>query len=252
MCQKGIHIKKYKKNKFIITLTFLSIFLWLFTIDINIMDPIRNLFKFIQFPFRVNGLTSACISMLAGIILTEFKYKKYLTIILLLLLTNSFYQIANIYPTVENTDNMIETLGYYPDNNYNEFLPSTTIVNDIYTRGQIIEVNNNLNYDYTRDGNNFTINYTNNYSEGTTLELPLVFYPGYTALLTNDTYQGLIPVYSDVETSYVIINLDNHQQGSINFYYEPPRSEKISNLVSIFTILIIALFTVYTKKKQTD
>jgi hypothetical protein len=247
-----IGYKKYKKDKFVLTLTFITLFLWLFTIDISLLDPIRDLLKFVQFPFRVNGLISACISMLAGIVITQLKNKKYLVIVLILLLTNSFYQIARIYPAVENTDKVIENLGYYPDNNYNEFLPSTTLVNDIYNRGQIIEVSNELNYDYTRDGSDFIINFRNNYEKGTTLELPLIHYPGYTALLTSDTYQGLIAVYPNVETSYVMINLDNHQQGSINFYYEPPRVEKIADLISIFTILMIVLFIIYTKKKQTD
>ncbi|MDO5569303.1 MAG: hypothetical protein Q4G04_04250 [bacterium] len=104
---------------------------------------------------------------------------------------------------------------------------------DIIQRGETIVANNNITYDFYRENNQIIINFDNNIYSSTTLELPLLYYKGYSAFIDEKALK-----VSKSQDGYVLINLNKYEEGTIKVKYDYTILTIISMGISIFTQLV--------------
>ena len=124
-----------------------------------------------------------------------------------------------------------------------EYIPVNIDTNEYYQRGEKITSNNNIEVEYTRKGTSFEINYKNNQNDNTYLELPLLYYKGYTAnnnLKVEKGSNGMVRVYI------------NNEFGNIKVKYDLTTVRKISYIISSSTLILFVALNIkkFSSKKQ--
>ena len=236
-----INFNKLKKEKMFKIILFTSLSLWIFTLDLKFLESFKNLVSFIQFPFRVLGLLSYCIATLAGY---TFKNKslKIILPVIIIIMSYSYLKIPNYNNVYTNNSMINNSLGYYPNNDYNEFLPALTSVEDIYFKGDYIYTNNNeLIFNFSRSNNTSYFEFSNNNLQDTYIDLPLIYYENIQAYLNKHKLKteanGL---------TYLRVYLGENESGLITIKYHEPPLYIIADLLSLFSFIA---FIYYLKSK---
>ena len=143
---------------------------------------------------------------------------------------------------------------FYDWNDYTvasgEYLPQGTVVNELKERGEVVTSNNDIQIEYTKEGNRIVVSYSKNNYKDTYIEVPLLYYYGYSA------YDNLGNEYKIEKgnNNIIKINLIN-EEGNITVYYKGTLIQKLSYLLSLISIIcfIIYLFIInipINKKKN--
>lgn len=236
----ALAIFNYRKirHTFYQQLFFVVIILWLFNLNFTFLDPIHEIFSFMQFPFRVNGIITACLAFLAGKLIYELKYRQLVFAFCFAHSIFSFFYISLLIPP---QDINYQSLGYYPDNNYNEFLLNTTDVDYLYANNENYWWNHNdVEISITKNNLTFEIYFTNNNYPDTYLDLPLIYYDGYSAYYQNEDITECLPIKAN-GYSMMQVSLNNHQQGSIYISFTKTKYMKIADHISLITLSSIIL-----------
>lgn len=228
-----IGIKDIKYKKLCDTCILIGIIAVLCTTNIIPWNTLP-LFSILQFPWRIYIISSICFSIAAAIILEKFSNKYIIIILCIAMLAPTYtiyYQYKNEYIWRSYSD--YNTGG-------NEYLPAGTNYDLLINRGEKITSNRDINIDYKRKDNKLIIDYSNNHYNDTYIELPLLYYEGY--------YVNNNLTITAGENNVVRIYLDNKNSGHLVVYYSGTNIAIISKYLSLFTVLIIIIYSIFDKK----
>ena len=247
---------KYKKTdfyRFYIFAIIIAIVLLIMSLKIFPFEILPDTLKMIQFTFRLLEFTSFFIAFIVAVntyYITkkiQFKYIAVLVIIIFMILTlllkSHLYYSNNInenwlipaVPVTENTGRVHAGCASF------EYLPSKAFENRNYieTRSNDVIVLNGeaeiTDYSKNKSKLEFSIK-----TEDTELELPYIYYPGYTVKVDNND----IETY-ETEKGFVGIKLKDIDNKNVKVEYTGTTLMKISNVITFIGIItfIVGIIT---------
>lgn len=223
LCSKFIHFCFITAIAFIICST--NIFPW--NLFQNILSPI-------QFPWRFYFVVVLLLSIGGGLLISKIKLDTNKTVI-------KFFVICLI-PVVSIgilnfTEQNIKEVGVY-EISFAEYMPINGNKEYILERGNVITTTYPVEYSFVRNGLELEISFSNNNSDNS-LELPLLYYKGYTATIDGEE----LKVYES-DNGLVVVDINNINNGVIKVNYGGTKVQLIAKIVSLvsvigFVILII-------------
>lgn len=243
-----INDKRYRH--LIDTLIFISVIALFATTKLCPWDKLLFL-GIIQFPWRLLIVAMPCLSIVSSYIVMTFleKNQKQMLLILSLIfiaiannqLDQAIYQAPQIYYN-----------SYYPDANNiigAEYLPKDSDLNKlINTNYRVNEIENaNKYFKYEKYGTKVIIY---DYKEDKTninIEIPLLYYKGYTAYLYDGDKKVKLPVTKD-KNSLVQINTLDNLNGKIIVKYSTTLLQYLGYFISAITLVVFVYKLVKYKK----
>lgn len=224
----------------LIILSFILIF-----ISNNIPVEYLSVFNFMQFPWRLYLFISFFISIIVAYYITQLKVNKQVILMsLIVIVTYVGYIRAFDYSYKIKQETIYYSFPRFQiEHYYGEFLPwwadmDYLIENvDPYS----ITISNPIDITYEKKTTTFDIFFNQNEYTDTTLEIPLIYYIGYSAYLTSGDSTIVLPI-ERTDTSLMSINLEDYKEGKIHFYYQGTRIQKISTYLSLLTGFLFILF----------
>ena len=234
---------KQKEWLFLLAFTILSsimitsLFPWYYTPDI---------LQTLQFPWRLALYIAFGVILISGIALKQIENKKYFNIIIGILL------VLTLASTYIYTDHLEES--QIDINNINnekcmgnqaEYLPEKAIKNKDYfdnRSNDIIIQSGSAEINIISD-NVPDLTFEANISEKTTIELPRLYYMGYTLKLNDKTIE-----LTESENGFLQATID--ESGTYILTYSKTTVMKIANVLSLGTFIFIIVFIINLKRKK--
>lgn len=245
------HFKSYLKHEF---MTFTLIVLAILFLFVSNLIPVNllSVFDFMQFPWRVYLYISYFISIAVAYFIYQLSHKVQipLTIGLLLITIYAYFSSFNFY-YIENANRIYYSFPRYQiEHFYGEFLPKNANMDYIteFIDPYMIVISNPIEITYEKKTTTFDIYFNQDGYTNTNLEIPLLYYKGYSAYLTSGSQTVNLPI-EKTDFSLMSINLQDYPDGVIHFYYQGTRIQKISALISISTVILSLLFFIIDKYK---
>lgn len=206
-------------------------------------------FSAIQFPWRFYGITIFIGSVISGYVFNKYychiKRKLLLFIICISLINISLGYIYYIYARYKNLDYM-HLDKYYVG--CAEYLPYETNKTTLWNSPFLAK--SSITTTFTRNSNGgFDLNYQQNNSDNTIIELPLIYYRGYKAIENNRE----VPISKNNKGQISIELAKVNKKGVIEVFYEGTVLQKIFNKISLFSLIffmIIILIVSYNQKTE--
>lgn len=223
----------------------------------------------IQFPWRMLGFASFFLSFLGGVnigLLLEKLKKNWLkllllVLILILMLITTFPMLFSFVTEEYQKDysyeqSAVNKVLLNPYNINREYLPSSTYDKDCKP---ILERNPNIvellsGQAEITDQNKQVSNLSMNFhivqaTEGTYIELPYLYYLGYTITLTQHQETTILP-YTESEGGLIQVQLPEIVQGDIHISYTGTVLMKLSYLVSFISLIVFVIYIRRTKNEK--
>lgn len=234
---------KQKEWLFLLAFTILSsimitsLFPWYYTPDI---------LQTLQFPWRLALYIAFGVILISGIALKQIENKKYFNIIIGILL------VLTLAGTYIYTDHLEES--QIDINNINnekcmgnqaEYLPEKAIKNKDYfdnRSNDIIIQSGSAEINIISD-NVPDLTFEANILEKTTIELPRLYYMGYTLKLNDKTIE-----LTESENGFLQATID--ESGTYVLTYSKTTVMKIANILSLGTFIFIIVFIINLKRKK--
>lgn len=200
--------------------------------------------SFIQFPWRLLLLVTLFFSFASGIYLLLLrKYpprnKKLLKVFTLFAIAFSFITISLYSIQYGIRKNHYEEFSIN-EIGTEEYLPYGTDTSEITKEGDFSTNLEELEISYEKQGTSVLIWYKNNMGENTYIDVPLFYYLGY-------KIEGGTLTIGDNNQIRVMLP---QEEGEISLYYEGTPVQKISLLVSIFSVFGFCVFQVLKNRKE--
>ena len=128
---------------------------------------------------------------------------------------------------------------------WGEYVPLDVDIDAYKERGEIITSNNNIDISFDKNGTNIIVDYKNNFTKDTYIELPLLYYKGYVAL--DEKEQNLKVIKG--ENGMVRVYLEQ-EKGNIEVFYAFTTVRKVSIIISIISLLCFVLSMIKTSKEN--
>jgi len=220
-----------------------------------------DIFDKIQFPWRLLSFVVFFLSISGSYIFDEFKIgDNQFPVILFCFLIVSFIQLNNYIvntPTHEKLDFDLYSITSKQiidnENKYlfkalggaNDYLPAETTIDYIINRGSsLVVVEGKLtkidNYKIEKGKLSAYIEASKN----TKVELPFIYYLGYSVKLNNNKIS-----YYKNKNGFIEINLNNEISGILTVEYNGTIISRISNYISIITLIILVFYYLFFIKK---
>ena len=238
---------RYYTSFFIMGIFFLfassTIFPW------NYLAPLRETFKFMQFPWRFLGYASLCLSMCGGFGLYISLKKISLNIKTLGFVTTLiciFHLLAFTYltpTTYYGNWDMAEKHYWFRKPFYSDedYLYKHMNADLLYKQGNHYIAEANIS-EWKKELTNISFSY-NSLTQDSKITLPLINYPGYVA--TNQI-GNFIPI-SENDNHMMVIILPKGS-GTVNIHYEP-KLFKIADYISVIALSLL-LYSMYWINKK--
>lgn len=239
------------KSKEFFILAMFIILLQITNIFWNVTKDYSNI---IQFKWRLLGIDTVLFSISIALsfknLNTNFKYKFEYCIIVVFLIA-SYFSIDFIYYD-SKIDDLLDISNFESSGVYDfefaigggrEYLPIETDYRTlispnvaISSENEKIEVSkNNLNIEF--------------YSEKSTkyYDIPFIYYKGYVANLTKEDGNIVgLEIEKNNSTGMVRVYMPENEQGRVHIWYNGTKIQKLSLLISVFSLIIICLaFIIY-------
>lgn len=241
--KKNIDKNDYKLLSFSNYLFILGVIAWMFTSDIFPWKYLGNMFSFIQFPWRLLFIATLFLSFSIGIniyLLYKNGHKKIVDavfkfIIIASLITIGLYSVQ--YGIRKNHYNTFTT----NEIGNGEYLLSNTDLFELKNKVYGFNTNNDeLIFDYSKKGTKVVINYSNNLTSDTYIEIPLFNYLGYDINSNLKVENGT--------NDFMKIYLED-ENGSFEIYYKGTSIQKISYIISFITGVSFIGFLIVSHRK---
>lgn len=251
ICLRLFVYGKTKELKSVDTLAILGIILVLASSSLFpwSLFPFNKL-NFIQLPWRLFEFSTFFFAVAGGYYISHsIKSEKRLFIAGCIVFLSTVLVMANdakLYHEIRSTRPITQPAS--SDDRYHmggiEYIPDKVpSVDYIRNRGNKIETNKE-NIDISEiNKNNDTISFNIQATEATVVELPFIYYKGYTALLNDNE----LPV-SESENGLVQIPVD--QSGSVKVYYGGTIVQKVSWYITIVSIFALCIYIFVQKKRK--
>ena len=241
-----IFITKWKdkeQKKYIMQLFALGVLALIGTTQIFPWKYFRIL-NIIQFAWRLNMISTLCFSIVGAY---TFYYavnnKKDMMIILSIIIV---FMTSNYLGQVSYSDER-QTEEEYSDLGLGEYLPSIPINED---EEYVFDINNKqTEYKYEKIRNEITFETTSE-KNSKEINIPLIYYKGYQAEIK--TKDGTKKLNLSRNENNGLTKLDNEEKlvGKIKIKYKMTIIQKISYIISYFTLISIIIYVIYIKKKE--
>lgn len=241
------NIKKEKRGLYLLTLI-TGIILTICVTTIFPWDKMPQMVSIIQHPFRLMLIITFLFTIISTINISkllekvEDKHVLAITLITLIyigpLISNTFNVDINFSEkTYYEIDAMTEGQESSPSCAYYEYLPTKAEDNKDYIANRkqevaIIEGNINIE-NQSKENGIFTCDFTKNQNGTVKLELPYIYYPGYSVTIGDKK----IKTYES-ENGLVEIQLENEESGTIEVEYKGTVLSKITWVISILATLV--------------
>ena len=179
-------------------------------------------------------ITTSLLTISGSILISKIKESKNLlknTIIISMISLTSIFIIAII-------PNRIKNIVEY-DASYAEYLPIEVNKDYIKQRGIIITSNNNTKHTFKKTGTTMEISFNQKDSD-TYLELPLIYYKGYTAKIEKTNIETF-----KTENGLLGIKINDIKEAKIKIKYEGTKLSKTTKLISLISFIA---FSIYIKE----
>ncbi|MCM1371180.1 MAG: YfhO family protein [Clostridium sp.] len=228
-------IKQFSIISIIFLLLSCNIFPW------KLFDNM-SLLTIIQFPWRFYLVPTLLLSIAGGMLFQKVyeskksRVKALLVITILSLISCGVINGRVIFTSTINLDKYYISQG--------EYLPLGLTRDYIEERGDIITSNNQIIFTQNRVDNKMIIDFENNYND-TYLELPFIYYKGYTAKVDNE-YLNV----TKSDNGLVLVELKDKNTGTLTVKYEKTPIIYISAGVSIISVLVFSIYIYKIRKVE--
>ena len=226
-------------------------------------EKLPSILKMLQFPFRMLEFSSFFLAFVVsinyGIIIKNFKIKDLIvlssiTILLVVPLTKNlqYKQMDEniLWPSVPVTENTkrvhagCASFEYLPSKAFNNLNYIKTRENRVYITQGKVDIRNEQ-----KNGSNMTFEVLN-IKEKAMLELPYIYYLGYTVTLEANDAKTKLNTYES-ENGFVEIEIEEKtDNGKITVAYAGTNIMKISMVISILSFTILIIY--YLKKEKEE
>jgi hypothetical protein len=199
---------------------------------------------YIQFPCRLLTIATPLLAIAGGglIDLLVQKQSKQLTLVMLFAFCT-----LNAIPAFSEIQKgyVIEARSYHLEQNRignGEFLPKKADLDFLdRNRNQILSSDPAfVNHEFNRSGLRFTFQFSVE-DDSVDFEIPLLYYKGYRAELMNgEGNKSELPVYSGAH-GLTAVTINGIKEGTISVYYTGTIVQKIGDLITLITIIILFL-----------
>lgn len=253
------------KNKYVVLfiLGFISIvmmlpfFPWL---------KMPSFLAFIQFPWRLLMIAIFFLSIVSAVIIVKLLGKFNTKLIVILIMMTFVYIGPLINVAINNTsinDNDFEKVekidpnsAYSPGSATFEYLPTKAKNNLTYisqrTQDAIVLEGNASLQNQEKNGTNLEFQ-IDNVTTNVNVELPFIYYLGYSAKIESDKKTTEIPTYES-ENGFLAISLPEGIKGKIIVKFEGTIVSKISNGLSVISLILFILYvyreSIFISKKS--
>ena len=129
---------------------------------------------------------------------------------------------------------------------FGEYLPEDTDKEMLFERGDVITSNNNINYNFSREGTTLKIKFSNNNYNNTYLDLPLLYYKGYEANYKNNVNNIVLPIIKG-DNNIIRVKLGKYRDGEITVRYNGTLIQRLSGIVSALSLIIFIIYMMKIK-----
>ncbi len=232
---KDKNIDDFIKQSFyisIISLILISIpFIWKLSI-------VKRVFCVIQFPWRFYLFPTLLLTISGSILVSKKRSIK--------LLRNTFFiSLISLISMIIicGISNRLYKLTEY-GTGFSEYLPIEVDKEYIKERKDIVTSNNDIKYDLKRYKNILEINFKNN-DNNTYIELPLIYYKGYTAKIEKSN----LKVYK-TNNGLVGVIINDINRGTIKVKYEGTILSKVTKVISLISSILFLIYVIKKKRKK--
>lgn len=163
----------------------------------------------------------------------------------LMIISSGYYNNYIINTRKENSVYDIQEYVQTHTWSLNEYLPKDTDTGYLTSIGTAagdgVEIS-----DYNKKYLDITLHAVNSSESNSYIDLPLLYYRGYTA---DDEYGNVIKAYNGHNNNVLRIDIPSGYSGNIHVYFKEPAYWRLSEIISIISILSLAVYVVYTNKK---
>jgi hypothetical protein len=236
--------KKFISHPFMKLSLILLLIMFIFISNI-IPVQFLSIFNFMQFPWRLYLFISYFISIVIAYYIIQLKINKQVILMTVLVIVTYVGYIRSFDYSYEIKKETIyhSFPRYQIEHYYGEFLPWWADMDYLIENVDpyYINISNPIDLTYEKKTTTFDIYFNQNDYTNTTLEIPLIYYIGYSAYLTSGDSTVVLPI-ERTQTSLMSINLEDYKEGKIHFYYQGTRIQKISAYISLLTGFMLILF----------
>lgn len=234
-------VKKYKISSHFTKITFfLALIILLCSTNLFPWNLFQGILSPIQFPWRFYFVVILLLSIGSGMLFNESKIdlnKLFRPLFIIFLIPVLVVGILNF------CELNIKDVGDY-EISFGEYMPAEVNKEYILKRGDVITSSSPLKHSFKRDELKLNMNFNNNIGVNY-LELPLLYYKGYKAILNGE----VINTYK-TSNGLVGLNIDNLDSGEIYVYYGGTKIQMISRLISFITLMAILLVGFIKKRGE--
>lgn len=213
----------------------------------------QTILNVIQFPWRYLVFVTFFLAVASGIYINEMiqlynrKRLIYSIFILSVIITNiSLLHQASYEDRKPSAEALLKDYEFLGAGR--EYLPTGVKLSDITPDSGPLYVNDNIHYsDFRKKGSSISFSYQN--TDMGEIAMPIVYYKGYAAHITENgkTYQ--IPVYAGI-TNLATIELPKGT-GIVTFDYKGTTMQKVSKIISaLFLAVFVGLISFHLFKKR--
>lgn len=242
----------YKENRFEIQLYVIGLITLLMTTKLFPWDKL-NYINIIQFPFRLNVFPCIVFSIVGANTIYEIFWKKdeIVKVICILIIIFNVYilnetninfnsvRFSTYESLIQGVDQEIASKEYLPEETDLEELNDCTLYN-------INEKDEKI--DFNQTGNKIIFEYENSDLQ-MELNVPLLYYKGYTAFIEKENGEKVnLEVSKNEENGFVLLKGDKDLSGTITVEYSLTLIQIISYIVSSITFVGLIIYIVYKNK----
>lgn len=226
-------------------------------------EHLPRILKMLQFSFRMLEFVGFFYAIVAAINITCVlrKIQRREVVIILIVMSLLMLPYFNRVRTLENYDESI-LINVVPVTSQTgrvhaglasfEYLPCKAFENRSYieTRTQdVITINGNCEIKGQNKNDKELYFTVSNAEEGTQLELPYIYYPGYSVYITNNGKTEKIKTF-ETDKGFVGINLKEMEEAKVEVKYTGTTLMNITEAISVITIFIFLFYVLYIKIKK--
>lgn len=225
---------KKKYSRYINQNVLISLLFVAFTTKLFPWQIFQHLFYVIQFPWRLSIIPVTILSFIGGYVIERYHSYKKILILMIIMVGVISIQSNTVFKNTKFVDK--DTYNNY-DIMFGEYLPLSFNSQYFNNRGDIVSTNKNLDYVYKRKNNILFIDFKNN-DRDTHLELPFIYYKGYSAYIDSNK----LKVYENVNGLVTTVIDKKYDEGKMKVFYEGTLMQKITRYISIITLIGCLLF----------
>ena len=203
-------------------------------------------FGIIQFPYRLNIITTLLFSFVAGYsVMKVFENKEdafKIIMILIFIISSKYIADVNVNPnSIDYEILMSGTLignGEYMPLGFDSSDDDVYSIYDFKTKIDYKKENSKLSFDYKKSDNEFKVH------------VPLTYYKGYKAYVIKDDVKtdDKIEVKRNELNSHLLLIGDSNIEGKIVVEYDMTIMQKIGYVISIMTLVLFINYIIYVEK----